>query len=270
MTGSTSGPPVFGGDAADAVRRALSESDERLRLAVDAAEIGSWDWNVETGEVDLSDRLLTIHGFSPGDFPRTYRAYLECIHPNDRELFGEAMVTAIQQQEELDLEYRILLPSGGMRWVAAKGRPRYNAQSELVSFVGMGIDITERKRTEEALRFLSRSSELLSMTLDYETVLERIADLVVPSLADWCSVYLVEADGSIRLVTLTHADPGLGEIAGKLKRYVPDAETSAPVVEVLRSGRSILQPRPASTPRWRPPRWMKSTCGSCASSIFDR
>lgn len=229
-------------DAPDSTREALIESEERLRLAAEAARIGSWDWHIPSGRVVLSGDLEALHGLTRGSFRSSYDAYLECIHPSDREAFILAMAHAVRDATTLDIEYRIILPAGGIRWLSARGRVRYDAAQQPARMLGMGMDVTGRKRNEEALRFLSESSELLGATLEYEAVLERIAALAVPTLADWCAVDLVDKDGSVKRLAVTHADPAKKEIAERLKDYVPDAAKSAPVVEVLRSGRSILEP----------------------------
>jgi PAS domain S-box-containing protein len=221
---------------------ALIENEERLRLAAEAARLGSWDWDIRTGAVHLSDKLMAFHGIEPGAFGGRYEDYLECIHPDDRDAFGRAIAVAIQDATDLDIEYRIVVPGGGIRWMAGTGRVRYDAESNALRMVGMGMEITQRKRDEEALRFLSDSSKLLAESLDYERVLERIARLVVPTLADWCAVDLIDDEGEVQRLVVTHADPAKRAIAEKLKSFVPTAEKSAPVVDVLRSGRSILTP----------------------------
>ena len=221
---------------------ALIESEERFRLAADAAGIGTWDWDIASGGVHLSERTYALHGLGDIGFSGTYDAYLKLIHPNDREDFANGIVRAIQDTTDLDVEYRIMLPAGGIRWVEARGSVRFDAAGNAVRMLGMGIDITKRKRTEAALRFLADSAELLGASLDYETVLQRVAELAVPALADWCAVDLVDPDGTIRRLAVTHADPAKSEIAQKFKEYVPDRRKSEPLIHVLRSARSILEP----------------------------
>jgi PAS domain S-box-containing protein len=100
-------------------------------------------------------------------------------------------------------------------------------------------DITERKRAEEAQRFLAETSATLSSSLDYQATLTRVARLVVPHLADWCAVDIVdEDDGSIRRLAVAHQDPEKVALAYKLeRRYPPDPEAPYGVPQVLRTGR---------------------------------
>lgn len=110
-------------------------------------------------------------------------------------------------------------------------------------------DITQAKSSEKALQqskerfeMLARTSPtILGMFPDYEPMLQRLAELIVPALADWCAVDLLEEGGSIRRLAISHADPSKAAFAKKLKELAPDPNGSAPVVEVLRTGRSDLQ-----------------------------
>ena len=95
---------------------------------------------------------------------------------------------------------------------------------------------------ERRAAFLSNASAVLASSLDYDTTLRTVADLAVPFVADWCSVDVVEADGSIRRVALAHADPSKVEIARAAAAYPPDPHARHPRTHVLRTGRSILIP----------------------------
>src|SRR5205807_6097079 len=83
-------------------------------------------------------------------------------------------------------------------------------------------DITERRRTEEAQRFLTEASALLAGSLDYETTLQQVTRLAVPQIADWCAVEMVE-EGAFRPVAVAHIDPAKVEMARDVRRrYPPD------------------------------------------------
>ncbi|MDB4880310.1 MAG: ATP-binding region ATPase domain protein [Gemmatimonadetes bacterium] len=104
-------------------------------------------------------------------------------------------------------------------------------------------DITERRRGEERSRYLARASEVLGSSLDYEVTLRELAQLVVPELAEWCTVHMVEADGTVREVALAHADPGRIAWAAELnRRFPPDPDAAQGVPQVIRSGEPLLMP----------------------------
>jgi PAS domain S-box-containing protein len=102
-------------------------------------------------------------------------------------------------------------------------------------------DITQRKRAEEAQHFLARASEVLGASLDYERTLAELATLVVPQLADWCSVDVVGDDGQLRQLALAHANPEKVRWAHELsQRYPPDPNAPSGGPNVLRTGRPEL------------------------------
>ena len=114
-------------------------------------------------------------------------------------------------------------------------------------FTGYLRDITEQKVAEHAVResrerlsFLAEASALLSTSLNYRTVLERLANLVVPTLADWCAVDVLEDDGTLRRVAVAHADPTKRTIARQLTNIRPDQGDGHILREVLASGEPLI------------------------------
>jgi signal transduction histidine kinase/PAS domain-containing protein len=98
-------------------------------------------------------------------------------------------------------------------------------------------NITPIKRAEESARYLARASEALSASLDYETTLKELAQIVVPEFADWCGVDIVGEDGKVKQLAVAHADPDKVRWAYELnKRYPPDPDSPTGVYHVLRTG----------------------------------
>lgn len=116
-------------------------------------------------------------------------------------------------------------------------------------FTGYLRDISEEKAAERALRdsrerlaFLAEASALLSSSLNYRTVLERLANLVVPSVADWCAVDVLEEDGTLRRVAVAHADPAKRDLARQLIGIRPDEEDGHVLRQVLATGEAVIAP----------------------------
>jgi len=105
------------------------------------------------------------------------------------------------------------------------------------------IDITARKRAEETEHYLGRASEVLASSLDYATTLKQLAQIVVPDLADWCAVHIVEDDGVPRQLAVAHVDPAKVDWANELnRRYPPISDAPTGVPNVLRTARPEVYP----------------------------
>jgi len=105
------------------------------------------------------------------------------------------------------------------------------------------IDITARRRAEEADRYLTRAGQVLGSSLDYETTLGQLAQVVVPELADWCAVHIVEEDGVPRELAVAHVDPAKVAWASEIsRRYPPRLDAPTGVPNVLRTARPEIYP----------------------------
>jgi PAS domain S-box-containing protein len=129
---------------ADAARR---ESEERLRVALDAGAMGAWEWDLVAGRVHWSDTLQRIHGLVPGTFRGTFEEYQSDIHPDDRERVLAQIAHSLQGGAH-QLEYRIVPPDGEVRWLEARGELFRDADGRPVRMLGVCMDVTERKRAE--------------------------------------------------------------------------------------------------------------------------
>jgi PAS domain S-box-containing protein len=119
--------------------------------------------------------------------------------------------------------------------------PIRDAQGNIDGIVMVFRDITERRRAESRLRFLAAASALLSSSLDYATTFASLTEMVVPELADWCAIYFLQADGTIKQIAMAHANASKVELGWALdQRYppAPDAPTGPPYV--IRSGQPTL------------------------------
>jgi PAS domain S-box-containing protein len=145
---------VIAAQVAFAVARMQSEqqarrSEERLRFALDAASMGTWDWDLTTNNVQWSDNLAPLHGLPADAFDGTFASYEKEIHPDDRPRVLQSVVRAIQERVPHDVEYRIVGPDGSVRWCEGKGRVEYeNGQPARMS--GVCMIVTRRKEAELA------------------------------------------------------------------------------------------------------------------------
>jgi PAS domain S-box-containing protein len=131
--------------------QALKLSEERYAVAQRAANIGSWDWDIENGALHWSDRIEPMFGFGDGEFGATYEAFLESVHPEDRERVVAAVDACIENDDEYSIEHRVVWPDGTVRWVQETGDVLRNSEGKAARMVGVVRDITQRKGAMDAL-----------------------------------------------------------------------------------------------------------------------
>jgi PAS domain S-box-containing protein len=250
------------------IEEALKESEDRLRLAVEATGLGTWDFNPVTGELRWDERCKAMFGLPP-EAEVDYEVFLAGLHPDVRERTDEVVQQALDPETDggFDVEYRTVgLGDGIERWVAARGQAFFDEAGRAVRFIGTVLDITERKRAEEErdlllvreqlaraeavatrrrLALLASVGPVLYSSLDYEAMLERIARLTVPELADWCLVDILEEDGAVNQLAAAHADRAKEGLLRELlrhRRFGEGAPGTAPgtVAQVMRTGRPVL------------------------------
>ena len=139
---------------------ALRESEERFSLATAAADLGVWAWDMYENRVWASENWSRIFRMPPGA-DIGFETVLERVHPDDRELVQQAVKRATEQKEDYVVEYRIALPGGTQRWIAARGRLHPGGNVKHDRLVGVSMDITDRKRAIESLRRLNEQNELI-------------------------------------------------------------------------------------------------------------
>ena len=333
---------------------------DRWGLAIDAAGIGSFDWDLSTGQLLWDDRLLAMFGYDRTDFGRSIADFDVRVHPDDLPQVHDALHEAVDTCGTFEAEYRVALPDGRTRWLAARGRAlagadgtavrvlgsaydttdfhdvqarttrvleamsaafysldnewRFtyvNAEAEKLLGRGRGellggvvwelfpaavgsafetyyrgaaadgravsfeayypppldgwyelrvwpspdglavyfLDITARRAAQDRVEAATRQARLvadvttgLSDTLDAEEALARLAPMLVPELADWCLITLVDDDGALRDVGWAHADEGMQETARKYYEVrLAALDSRSFVAEAMRTGQpSVL------------------------------
>jgi PAS domain S-box-containing protein len=139
-------------DALDEVA-ALAEDvetrDARLEVMLAASGIGFWEWDVADGTLAWSDTIFRQHGLEPADEAPPFEAYLDMIHPDDRETFRTGIEAALEGIAPFALDFRVVWQDGSIHWTHGAGRVLRDDAGRPVSMLGTGQDITERRRTEE-------------------------------------------------------------------------------------------------------------------------
>ena len=142
---------------------ALCQREEQMRLALQVANMGTWDWNILTNQITWSSHCEQLFGLPASTFNGTYEAFEACVYPEDRDSILPAVNQARLLKHDFHQEFRVVWTDESIHWLEAKGKFFYNEAGEAVRMLGTLMDISERKQTEQALR---ESEEQLRMALE--------------------------------------------------------------------------------------------------------
>lgn len=146
-------------------RALLLASEERLRVALEAGRMGTWEWSIPTSRVVWSPNLEALHGRAPGSFKGTFEDVLSDVDPEDHQRLINTVQTALSQRTNYQIEYRIRTLQGELRWVEARAKLFCDADGQPLRMVGVCMDVTDRKRSEEAVRQSERQMRLITDAL---------------------------------------------------------------------------------------------------------
>ncbi len=223
---------------------ALRASDERLRLVELATNDVLWDWNLSTGELTWNGAGPRRFRYAPEEFRRSIEWHAERIHPDDRERVIRGLHAAINGVGDAWTgEYRFRRGDETYASVLDRAYVVRNRRGEAVRVIGWMLDVTQWRLSEESHRFLARASAMLDSSLDFPMTLGNLARVCVPDLADYCMVDVLEEDGGIRRVAVTHAQPRRERHLGRDAYHPPGSDAAIhPVIEVVRTGEPLLAP----------------------------
>jgi PAS domain S-box-containing protein len=159
---------------------AMRASEERVRLAREAAGIGLWDWDVEKGELLWSDETFRIHGLEPGSAKPSYETWFATMLPDDHERIARALAENSYLGRDPDYEFRTIWPDGSVHWVISKGRVFRDADDRVMRISGVIYDVTQIREAADALRTLNETlaKRVAERTrqLEHEAEQRRIAE----------------------------------------------------------------------------------------------
>ena len=145
---------------------ALSASEERLRLALEGSQTGTWDMNLQTGRLFWDDFMFPLYGRRREEFDGTPAGAMRFVHPDDRPVLDEAIRRSLAEKRDLDVGFRIIDADGTIRHMATRGRPFYDADGKPVRVTGVSMDVSVTKKTEEDLNAAKELAEAANKSKD--------------------------------------------------------------------------------------------------------
>jgi PAS domain S-box-containing protein len=166
------------------------------------------------------------------------------LHPDDVLPAAERWNRSLRMGETYEIESRFRRSAdGAYRWHLIRALPMRDYCGGIVKWFGTSTDIDDQRRATDITRFLAEASTALSSSLDDQATLDSVVQLAVPTIADWCSVDLVDADGSFQTSVIAHADPRKVDLLRQLRRrYPPDVDAPHGIGHVMRTREPELVP----------------------------
>lgn len=216
---------------------ALRKSETQLKLALEAAQTGIWDWNILDNQVTWSENLSSVFGLEGDSLDGTYETFINLVHPEDRELVSNAIMHSIQDGANYDIEFRLVLPNSNIRWAASKGQVFYDQTGKAVRMIGVDMDISDRKQAEQKIR---EQAALLDIATDAIVVRNLLDEILfwnrgAERLYGWS---VEEALGkNANELLYKKIPPQLGEV---LKTVVEQGEWHGELHQVTKDGVDII------------------------------
>jgi PAS domain S-box-containing protein len=231
-------------EAVSRERANAKASEEQYRFLAESIPQIVWTADAAGKSDYFNQRWYEYTGLPRGEQHAAELGAQEAVHADDRAAVLEAWRRAAETGEPYEVELRLRRGSdGSYRWHLARSLPLRDAGGRVVKWFGTSTDIDDRRRAEDAQRFLAEASEVLVSSLDYEATLKRIAGLVVPRLADWCAVDMVTDERTLRRLAVAHEDPTKVELALEVERRYPQTLADREgVAKVIRTGESEMYP----------------------------
>lgn len=174
-------------------RDELATHLERLRRSHHCARIGTWDWDIPSGDLFWTETIAPLFGYAPGELDTSYSNFINAVHPDDRQRVQDAVNAAVEHNAPYDIDHRVVWPDGTVRWVNEKGAVQRDAQGKAIKMLGVVQDIQRTKEFEMELMISRQAAEsanraksefLSSMSHELRTPLNSILGFSQLLLAD--------------------------------------------------------------------------------------
>jgi len=190
------------------IEEALRQSEASLSQAQRIAHLGNWDWNIQTNRLYWSDEIYRIFGLSPQQFDASYEAFLESVHPDDKESLKKAVNEALFENKPYRIDHRIVLPDGTVRVVHEQAEVTFDEIGRAIRMIGTVQDVTQNREAEEKLSAYAQQQAVLTelgqhalMGTDITALMNRVVTLLSKTLKmEYCKVLELLPDGKALLL----------------------------------------------------------------------
>jgi PAS domain S-box-containing protein len=259
------------GVSEDVTERRLEEQRtrqlaEHLALALEAGGLGTWRWDIATGETIWDAKLETLFGLEPGTFDGTYDSYTALLHPDDRHNVLGIVDDAVRERSSYVIEHRVVWGDGSVHWLQGKGEvitddsgavvgtmgcvadvtDQMHAAAELERAIQGALDAADRERlSAQRLEFIGHVNDALSQSATRNDVMTNITQLAVPGMGDFCAMYVLPTpDAKLPTVEFAHQDPSVVEHLREMAEgFRSGGAANTIVARVMQTGEPVFVPR---------------------------
>jgi PAS domain S-box-containing protein len=214
-------------------------NEERYQRLADAMPQIVWTADVNGDATYFNRRWFDYTGMSPAEAGPD--AWQRVVHPDDLPGAVTRRLATLASGETFEIEYRFRNSAGEYRWHLGRAVPIHDDRGRIAFWIGTATDIDDRKKIEDQRSFIVAASDALSRSLDYSDTLDHVATLAAGEVADWCTVHVVEPDGSVTSAAGAHLDDTKAALLRELNaRYPPSPRATAGPGAVIRTGEPEL------------------------------
>lgn len=234
---------------------------ERLAVALEAGELGTWLWDLESGTTEWDPAMEALFGLAPGTFDGTFDSWVSMLHPDDRERVLATVQEAMEKRSSYQLDHRVIWPDGSVHWLQGRGSVILAESGAPLGTVGCTADITERMQREEAVQelaaraadaaegerrqrrrveFLARIHDAALESEDHSQFMRSVTRLALPVLGDFCVIHYRPEPTVAPMTEIAHVDPARSDRTALLRRYADGSPARVEIDTVIRTRRTSV------------------------------